>query len=673
MRDRRAKSRARYSAPRGAARQPLRPASTKAEHRDLSRFKIRIVAGVFALLWLALWARAYQVQVAHGEYLSAEASRQHHYTEYVAGERGQIFDRGGRLLAKSVEFKTVCANPRMVADPAAAAQTLAPILGQSRDAIQKKLESDRGYVLLARKVNDRVALAVEEAGIRGLYLTSEYGRQYPCKHLAGRLLGFTGLEDKGLEGLESYFDEYLSGKRMVMEVRRDARGNKLYLDAQGKEVDIRGRDLWLTLDVNIQAVAEEALGKAVKTNKGRWGACMVIEVDSGDILAWAEYPKFNPNDYHRYKPVQWRNRIALDILEPGSTIKPFLAASALQEGVVTRDTEYFCENGRWKVDTKVIKDTKPLGTLSVDKIIRYSSNIGVAKVAMDLGAERYRYYLSRLGFGERTGLPLVGEGKGILRAASEWKELDLASAGFGQGVGVTVLQMARAYLCLANKGVTRPMHLVRGFETSTEQVRVFEKSVAEDVLAMMRDVVEEDGTGKRARINGLEVAGKTSTAQKASPEGGYGEKYVASFVGMVPADNPEYLVLVVVDEPETSHFGGVVAAPAFKEVMTKTLAYAGTLPDTNKPDPEALAEAEPPAKAEPKEPEHEISIKSDAVPNVVGMPLRKAVQLFARQGVVPVLKGEGTVVGGQSPAPGGPWPDNAETEYILWLMEEERS
>jgi cell division protein FtsI (penicillin-binding protein 3) len=637
---------------------------------DWGRVRLQAVVVIIALLWLGLWTRAAFVQLVNGPSLEAMAARQHRTSEFVVGERGQIFDSKGRLLAKSVAVKSVFVDPRKVVDKQATAETLAPILKMSVQDILAQLKAKGAHAWIARQVGDAVGARVEEAGLAGVYITTEYARQYPNKELAGRLLGFVGLDDQGLEGLESAFNDHLAGKRAEYAVERDATGSKLYFDALGREVEVRGKDLTLTVDSTIQYMAEEVLAGVVEKNKGKWGGCLVVRVDDGHILAWAEYPAFNPNAYRTYAPEQWLNRMVMEPIEPGSAIKPLLVAAAMQEKKVEPDTIFYCEKGRMRLEKKTIRDVSSREWLSVSHIVQFSSNIGVAKIAMEVGAAKYHAYLSRLGFGSRMGLPLAGERSGILRAPETWDTFELATAGFGQGFSATLPQLARAYLCLANDGVLKPLHLVRDPAAAPQPAtRVFDPTVARKVMRMLALAVE-DGTGGRARIPGLSIGGKTSTAQKASPEGGYGDKIVASFVGFVPAEKPEYLILVSVDEPESERYGGVVAAPAFRDVALKTMAYLGRLPEAAPVVAEAAAVAPEPSRSNNEirgKVDRSNLIGSGKVPDVRGYTVRKAVEVFAGRGIVPSLKGSGHVVGRQSPEPGAPWPDPAK-QFILWLQ-----
>ena len=690
----------------GARRRTTRQSSSQATNRrrsegglrgwfasiDWNGVRFRTVAVLFFIIWGALWVRAGYVQLWEGPFLAERARRQHMSAETVSTPRGMITDRNGHILARSVECRSVYANPNAVIDVDATSAALAGLIGRPVDQIRPLLAKKRSFVWIARRVDDATAEAIRQADLPGVDLSREYERIYPYRQVAGQLLGFVGMDGKGLEGVERSFDDRLGGLSVRQAVQRDASGREFYVnsDYEAQPAD----DVRLTLDLQVQSIAEEEIARAVDEYGAKWGGVLVVDVPSGDILAWAQYPFFNPNSYNQYRPGEYRNRLAQDALEPGSTFKPFLIASALQEGVVSRETTFNCENGLWKTRYITIRDdTHPKNTIqTVAQILANSSNIGCGKIGLELGAVKYQRYLSRLGFGERTGLQLA-ESRGILRPAREWSEADLISSSFGQSLSVTVAQMAQGYLTLANQGVYKPLRLVATDDVGGGDQRIFSKNTTTEVLSMMREVVD-GGTGKRAAIPGVSVAGKTGTAQKAR-RGKYGSERTASFVGLVPAEKPQYLVVIFIDEPSKVKYGGVIAAPVFKAVTSRVMAYHGSLPDPGALTPaqiKAQEKAEARAKAREKrkgskektvlgEYRSELATKKTAlpvrdsgtVPDVVGQSVRRAVEMFARQGLVPVIKGNGARVVRQTPEPGVRWAgkDSAPTTCVLWLSEQE--
>ncbi len=676
---------------------------------DWAMVRIRLVFALFLLCFLSLWCRAWYLQMIVGPKLAEYARRQHITTELVTGRRGMILDRDGQVLARSVEALSVYANPREIGDPLQVANSLGPIIGVAPQRLYDQLKgSKRHFLWLKRKVDDYTAAAVRKAALPGIGLSKEYERVYPFKHMCGQLLGFVGYDDKGLEGLERSLDDRLGSEPKREIVQRDAMGRRFYLRKEGEE-DPHGEDVRLTIDVQMQFFAEEAIARAVREQKARWGGAMVVHVSTGEILAWAQYPFFNPNVYRESRPSLYRNRMALDALEPGSTFKPLVLAAAIQERQVSRSTLINCENGRWQTKYTVLRDTSRREIIPVHKVIRYSSNIGMAKIGLMLSNQTFYNYLHELGFGERSNVP-VANSRGILRRPKEWTEVDHMSISFGQGISVTVLQMAQAYLTLLNNGVRKDLVLVQGMKPKGTKKQVFSEAVSREVRNMMREVVDaKDGSGRRAAIKGISVGGKTGTAQKADARtGGYGTRRTASFVGFMPVERPEYLILVFVDEPQGVQYGGLIAAPVFRDIAERSLAYAGILGSPGRDAEEsALAEGKtsarvrgfraagldsPFAPAAAQKPVAELADlarkpanareamrlpghlarASSTVPDVTGKTLRNAVELFARAGIVPELKGEGMRVVRQSPAPGSPWPDRDakdKTQYILWLSE----
>lgn len=697
-------------------------ASGKGPSLDWGRLRLWTVGIVFSLLWVVLWGRAYYLQIIMGPEYAAMAKRQHTAREVVRGVRGNILDRNGNVIARSVECASVWANPSNIRNKQETAVKLAAVLNKPVGRVLELLKDGKRFVWLQRKVDYHTAEKVRGLSLPGVYLDTEYERVYPYKHLAGQLLGFVNIDDKGIEGLEKSFDHDLIGRSVTQVVERDASGRRLMAQRGGSLVDLRGRDVRLTIDTQVQFFAEEALAENVSRFEARWGGCIVVDVPTGDILAWAQYPFFDPNNIQATPAADRRNRLSMDALEQGSTIKSFLIAAALEEQVVKTSTPVNCQKGKWKLNRFTLHDTHPYATLTVDKILHVSSNIGAAKIGLMLGAEKYRDYLFRLGFGKPTGLPLASEARGILRGAGKWAEIDLATASFGQSFSATLAQMAQAYLCLAGGGVQKSLRLVMDDSEecrvgvppmATGPVRgerIFSPRTMEDVRGMLREVVEEEGgTGKHARIPGMVVGGKTGTAQKADASGKYGKGRVGSFVGMIPIEQPRYLICVLLDEPAKNQYGGVNAAPVFRHVALHTMAYHGLLPDTDDPLVRAVAqkEAERKAvKAGAKKPRAEaakvasgagnpqvraaaapavpvasavpvvsapqrnkaVATAPGTVPTVVGMGIRSAVEVFADQGIVPVIKGKGGFVVRQAPEAGSPWPENKK-DCTLWLEE----
>jgi len=643
--------------------------------KDHSKVKIGLVMVLFAVALCGLWARAGWVQLHEGTYLLSRASKQSHAAEVELGERGRIFDRNGQMLATSVEAKSIYARPFEIENLDVACDVLARDLKISRRKVYKRLKSKKKFVWIKRQVTDREANAVTRANLQGVRLVSEFSRIYPNGHLAGQTIGFVNIDGRGLEGIERVYNERMKPGKAEFVVQRDAKGRHMYLDAQGREMDVNGLDVRLTIDTHIQHAAEQALATSIAKYEAKAGIVMVVDVDSGDILAMANQPFFNPNAVGRSTASQRRLRALTDVYEPGSTMKPFLIAAALEEKVIEPDTLINCENGRWKVGGKTIRDTHPEKWLPAHKVLRYSSNIGMAKIGIDLGAGVYYDYLSKLGFGQKTAIGLPGETGGILMPPNKWTSVDLAAISFGQGIGASAIQLAKAYLALANKGVTKELNLVKLPEPARKNaaIQVFSPETTDTVLSMMRDVVHEDGTGRSARIKGISMAGKTGTAQKAA-KGGYGDQYLSSFVALVPAEEPELLVITMVDEPQKANYGSMVAAPVCREITVRTLAYYGKLSETlehvvaENVTVDELVE-EPLAQAMPTP---ETRAVTERVPDLKSLPVRRALELLVRKGIVPVLKGQGMTVKSQKPAAGQPWPEDTNKEgaddvFILWL------
>lgn len=633
--------------------------------KDRSRGKIIFAGVLFGLALMGLWARAYYVQVVKGPEYAKMANRQYWASETISGKRGEIFDRNGLLLAKSITTPSIYVRVNEVKDPWTVSQRLGAILGQNPKSIRELMGAKKRFVWVARKISDAQAQAVKDEMLPGVYLDAENSRQYPQGHMAGQLLGFVNMDGQGIEGVEKSFNELLSPSSTKYTVQKDAAGNRMSSLESGDRASFDGQNLRLTIDSQVQLATEEALERSVIKARGKSGMALVVEVPTGDILAWGHYPLFNPNSVKKNNG-EWKNRIAVDIFEPGSTMKPIMVAAALQEKVCAPSTEFFCENGKWSVRGRRVKDTHKYENLTVSKIIRYSSNIGAAKIGLALGAAKFSHYLQELGFGRPVGLPLPGESAGLLHPVKQWKEVELANISFGQGLGVTMLQMAEAYLCIANGGVRLPMRLLHEPARPVEGKRVFDANVAKMVMAMLEEVVQEDGTGTQARIEGVRVAGKTGTAQKASPTGGYGGEYVASFIAIFPADNPRYLVCMMVDEPQAGHYGGVLVAPEVRNIGVQLLTSSGMLSEPE--DKTHVAQPTPERFTAPVQRVENIVVDQKTMPNLQGATVRQALEVLVTHGIVPTVSGQGVIIEKQKPMPGEKWP--ADKKCQLWLAQQ---
>jgi cell division protein FtsI (penicillin-binding protein 3) len=414
------------------------------------------------------------------------------------------------------------------------------------------------------------------------------------KTIAAQVIGFCGTEGSGLEGLEYYYDSFLSGRESSWTVFKDALGHTFAVDRAVPEAR-DGYNLVLTIDKNIQFIAERALAEGVENSSANSGMVLVMAPSTGAILAMAHVPLFNPNAFERYETWLWRNRAITDSFEPGSTLKIFLAAAALESGLCTPDAKFYCEKGRYRVGKHVVNDVHAHETLSLQDIVKYSSNIGAAKVGERIGPSFFYDKLKAFGFGARTGVDCPGETPGAMLPVESWTQMDAVAVCFGQGIAISALQLVTAVSAIANDGVLMKPYLVQATTNRDGRIvtsiqpkelrRVISSETARDLTSMLQRTVERGGTGARAAMRGYRVAGKTGTAQKAMPEGkGYArDRHMASFVGFVPPQNAEIVILVVIDEPRQHYYGGVVAAPVFRRIARETLQYLKVPPGSVTP------------------------------------------------------------------------------------------
>ena len=556
--------------------------------RNYKTFRAALIAGGFALWLTAVCVRAGYLQLYRGEWLSNKAVGQVEEKVTVYGKRGTIYDAQHQAMAVSIETPSVAAYPAVMENKPAAAARLAKALGLRTGAVKHKLTSGRRFVWLKRQATPKEAQAVRALDLKGVDFIPEHTRFYPNTALAAQVLGFTGIDGHGLEGLEFYYDQELKGGENTITVFKDALGRGFDADALSGPARA-GNNLILTLDGHIQYIAEQALADAVNTYEARSGMAIVMNPRTGAVLALAHYPTFNPNAYRKYDQFTWRNRAITDPFEPGSTMKIFSASAALESGITTPNSIFFCENGTYAVGRHTVHDTKSYGWLSLQQIVKYSSNIGVVKVAEKIGGRVLFDSLQAFGFGDRTHIDCPGESSGSLSNYKGWSAIDTGAIAFGQGVSVTGLQLITAAAAVANDGLMMKPHIVQAVtDPMGRPIRTIEPqsldqvvsvATAQTVRRIMRSVITDGGTGVEADLEGYDVCGKTGTAQKIEPNGQYARnKYVASFIGFAPTQRPALVALVVVDEPKTSHYGGTVAAPAFKRIIKETLSYLHIAP-----------------------------------------------------------------------------------------------
>jgi cell division protein FtsI/penicillin-binding protein 2 len=537
--------------------------------------RIRLLLVLFTLAFLGTFGRAVWLQAVHARPLDRLARGQHHATIELPAARGSILDRNGVELAIGKHAVTVYANPRHIADPRAIAIAAGRALRIDPDRLYGKLaDRSRGFVYLARKADPKRAEALKALGLTGIGFYPEERRAYPQGTVASHVLGFAGLDNRGLSGLELKLDRTLAGRNGRRTVVRDPFGRTLEVLSSVPAEE--GRNVRLTLDDTLQANAQSVLLRTVR----RWGAsaatAVVLDPSTGEILAMASEPGFDTNRFPETSKEDQRNRAVTDTYEPGSTLKVVTVAGALSEGLVTPATQFSLEP-KIQVADRVIGEAHRHHTerMTVAEILSRSSNVGTITLAEQLGRGRLESWIARFGFGKKTGIDFPGETKGIL--PFYWSGSTIGTLPIGHGIAVTPVQMAAAYGAVANGGVWLRPRLVA--DRPAKRRRVMSKVVAGQLMSMLRDVVIE-GTGQEAEVEGYQVAGKTGTAAKPDPSGGYSKtRYVASFVGVVPASAPKLVVLVTVDEPHGAIWGGVVAAPAFQEIARFALQYLEIPPD----------------------------------------------------------------------------------------------
>ncbi len=553
---------------------PARP--TVAAPSGRSRF----VLGMLGLAFLALAGRAAYVQLIGNDFFLDQGNARFARTLELPANRGRILDRNGTILATSVEAQSVWAIPEDVdlEDPQLPA--VARVLGMPLADLKRRLEVNKkkSFMWVQRQVDTPVALKVKELGVKGIHLRKEYKRQYPEGEAAAHVVGFTNVEDLGLEGVELTFQQQLSGQSGSRRVIKDRLG-RVVEDVRDVIPPVDGQDVQLSIDSKVQFFAYEKLRAAVQQHKAQAGSAVVLDALTGEVLALANYPSYNPNDRRNLTGEQLRNRALTDSFEPGSTLKPFVTALALDKGLVRPNSPIDTSPGTITISGATITDAHPYGVLTVAGVIQKSSNVGTVKLAMQLQAREMWETYTQAGFGRKPQLPFPGATTGRLRSYKNWRPIEQATMSYGYGISTSLFQLAQAYTVFARDGELVPVTLLKN-EVPAHGVRVFSQANALEVRKMLALAAGPQGTAQRAQTVGYSVGGKTGTTHKQEGKGYATRKYRSFFVGVAPIEQPRIVVAVMVDEPSAGqYFGGLVAAPVFSETVQQTLRVLGVRPD----------------------------------------------------------------------------------------------
>ncbi|MCP4670149.1 MAG: penicillin-binding protein 2, partial [Desulfobacula sp.] len=553
--------------------------------------QILIVAAIFLL-----GARSFDIQIFKAKVLTKKAEND--YSRYITikGERGQIFDRKMSKLATSIDAISITACPQKINNPENTAKKLSKILSIDKKNLQKTLSTNNMFAWVKRRVSPDQARQIKKLNLQGIYFENDSKRFYPNTNLAAQVIGFTGNDNNGLEGLEFKYNSVLEGSALKIKIKQDGNGGILNLDKKQK-ANLKGNSIVLSIDKKIQFLSEQTLERTVKNHRAKSGMALVMRPQTGEILSIAHFPEFNPNNFKIYDNTFFRNRAVTDAFEPGSAMKVFTAAAALEKGFAPKSI-FFCENGTYRIGTFTIHDTHPYAWLSINQIIKLSSNIGTAKIAQTIGEKTLHNYLVDFGFGNKTKIASPGETSGRLIPYKRWSKIDTGAISFGQGVSVSAIQLLSGVSAIANNGkLMKPMLIKKIVSSNGKILRTYHPKAIRQVISersalqvknMMGLVVEGDGTGIKAAIKGYSICGKTGTAQKAmkSRKGYSKNRYISVFAGFAPKDNPQLAILVVVDEPRREYYGGDVAAPAFKTIMAESFNYLNIAPEKTKPQKE---------------------------------------------------------------------------------------
>lgn len=549
----------------------------KIQHKE----RYYIILTIFLLLLLVLTLRAAYLQLIESEQLKQYGAVHSIRTVALPALRGKIVDRNGIPLAVSAPLESIWIDPMRFKHEVSVLQPLAELLEIPLEKITTKLEKyqQRRFVYLKRQISPTVANKIKDLELDGLYLQREYRRYYPDADILAQLIGFTNIDDSGQEGIELLYDSWLQGNSGKRKVLQDRYGN-IVTELEEVQAAQPGKNLSLSIDRRVQFLLYKALTEAMEEHKAEAASAIILDVNTNEVLAMLSLPSVDPNDRANISYQSFRNRILTDIFEPGSTVKPFTILSALESGLYKPDSIVKeTVNSSMKIGRYTIKDIGHKGVLDVSGVIKKSSNVGAATLALAVDSKQLWSVFKRVGFGEKTGSGFPGEENGYLMHHSKWREIRQATIGYGYGLSATVIQLAHAYSVLATDGMNRPIAILKQ-EQPPQGVQVFDPMLVKQVRLMMEKVVSQEGTAYKASIPGYKIAGKTGTVHKAV-NGGYAKRrYLALFAGIVPASNPRFVMVIMVDEPRgKSHYGGQVAAPIFAKVMAPTLRLYGVAPD----------------------------------------------------------------------------------------------
>ena len=531
--------------------------------------------------FMVLAARALYLQGLHNDFLQQKGETRYARVVEMSAHRGMVTDRSGEPLALSTPVESVWASPADVTLTSEQRGKLARLLGMDAAEVKKRLADDqREFVYLKRQLPPEQAAKIVQLNLPGIFLQREYRRYYPAAEVSAHVVGVTGMDDNGQEGIELAYQDWLAGKPGSRRVIKDRLG-RVIEDVESIRAPQQGRELALSIDQRVQYLAFRELKAAIAEHQAKAGSIVVLDVTTGEVLALANWPSYNPNNRDTLKAGRARNRAVVDLFEPGSTLKPFTVAAALEAGLVRPGSPIDTEGGRYAVGNRVIRDAHPEGILTVSQVIQKSSNVGSAKMALSMAPQKMWTIFSDVGFGTLSKVGFPGEASGRLRAYQSWKPIEQATMSYGHGISVSLLQLARAYSVFATDGELKPLTLVRR-EEPVEGKRVVSAVTAQAVRRMLEMVTQPGGTATRAQVAGFRVAGKTGTAHKLEGNGYAADRYISSFVGFAPASHPRIVIAVMIDEPGGKHYyGGEVAAPVFSNVMAGALRLLGVSPDAS--------------------------------------------------------------------------------------------